>query len=98
MSELPGKPKKMRVGSLSLSPRDLPNPRIESESHCRQGLYQLSYQGSPSASLILNNDKLENTLSEQGGKIHKILKNKGKKKGIKLTRRKLKNLGEGIKT
>ena len=63
----------------------------------------MSYEGSPSASLILNNDKLENRekYSSRTGKkkkkIHKILKNKGKKKCIELTRRKLKNLGEGTK-
>ena len=36
------------VGSFFPSPGDLPNPGIEcSLLHCRQILYQLSYQGSP---------------------------------------------------
>ena len=47
-SEPPGKPKNTGVSSPSLLQGNLPNPRGLNPSllHCRQILYQLSYQGS----------------------------------------------------
>ena len=47
-SEPPGKPKNTGVGSLSLLQRIFPTQEsIWSTLHCRQILYQLSYQGGP---------------------------------------------------
>ena len=42
------------VGSLSLLPEIFPNPRIEGLLHCRQILYQLSYQGRGFNSWVTN--------------------------------------------
>ena len=49
LSEPPGKPKNTGVGSLSLLQEIFPTQESESDwglLHCRQILYQLSYQGS----------------------------------------------------
>ena len=47
-SEPPGKPKNTEVGSLSLLQGNFPTPESnQGLLHCRQILYQLSYQGSP---------------------------------------------------
>ena len=48
LSELPGKPKNTGVGSLSLLQGIFPTQELnQGLLHCRQILYQLSYQGSP---------------------------------------------------
>ena len=48
-AELPGKPKNTGVGSLSLLQRIFLTQELnQGLLHCRQILYQLSYQGSPS--------------------------------------------------
>ena len=48
-AEPQGKPKNTRVGSLSLLQRIFPTQESnQGLLHCRQILYQLSYQGSPS--------------------------------------------------
>ena len=47
-TEPQGKPKNMGMGSLSLLQRNFPTQGLnQSLLHCRQILYQLSYQGSP---------------------------------------------------
>ena len=47
-SETPGNPKNTGVGSLSLLQRLFPTQELnQGLLHCRQILYQLSYQGSP---------------------------------------------------
>ena len=47
-TEPPGKPKNTGVGSLSLLQQIFPNQELnQSLLHCRQILYQLSYEGSP---------------------------------------------------
>ena len=49
-AEPPGKPKNTGVGSLSLLQRIFPTQALNwSLLHCRQILYQLSYQGSPTS-------------------------------------------------
>ena len=49
LSELPGKPKNTGVGSLSfLQGNFLTQESNRGLLHCRQILYELSYQGSPS--------------------------------------------------
>ena len=48
-AELPGKPKNTGVGSLSLLQQIFPTQELNRDLlHCRQILYQLSHQGSPS--------------------------------------------------
>ena len=52
-SEPPGKPKNTGVGSLSLLQGIFPTQESNwGLLHCRQILYQLSYQGSPQAAVI----------------------------------------------
>ena len=52
-TEPPGKPKNTGVGSLSLLQGIFPTQELKcSLLHCRQILYQLSYQGSPLASYV----------------------------------------------
>ena len=47
-AEPPGKPKNTEVGSLSLLQQIFPTQELNwGLLHCRQILYQLSYQGSP---------------------------------------------------
>ena len=47
-SRPPGKPKNTGVGSLSLLQGNFPTQELnQGLLHCRQILYQLSYQGSP---------------------------------------------------
>ena len=47
-AELPGKPKNTGVGSLSLLQQTFPTQESnQGLLHCRQTLYQLSYQGNP---------------------------------------------------
>ena len=50
-----GKPKNTGVGSLSLLQRIFPTQELnQGLLHCRRILYQLSYEGSPEVSAILN--------------------------------------------
>ena len=54
LSEPPGKPKNIGVGSLSLLQEIFPTQELNwGLLHCRWILYQLSYQGSPTHCLIL---------------------------------------------
>ena len=47
-AEPPGKPKNTGVGSLSVRQQIFPTQELNRGlQHCRQTLYQLSYQGSP---------------------------------------------------
>ena len=50
-AEPPGKPKNTGVGSLSLLQQIFQTQELKSLLHCRQILYQLSYQGSPQEGL-----------------------------------------------
>ena len=57
-AEPQGKPKNTRVGSLSLLQRIFPTQVSNlGLPHCRQILYQLSYQGSPKKGLVSKRDK-----------------------------------------
>ena len=54
-SEPPGKPKNTRVGSLTLLQGIFPNQESKlGLLHCRQILYQLSYQGSSEVCNLVN--------------------------------------------
>ena len=57
-AEPQGKPKNTRVGSLSLLQRIFPT-QVSNLGllHCRQIIYQLSYQGSPKKGLVSKTDK-----------------------------------------
>ena len=58
LSEPPGKPKNTGVGSLSLLQGNFPAQELnQGLLHCRQLLYQLSYQRSPSGSLSMECQK-----------------------------------------
>ena len=59
-SEPPGKPKNTEVGSLSLLQGIFPTQESNwGLLHCRQILYQLSYQGSPNCWLPTINSKFQ---------------------------------------
>ena len=52
-SELPGKPRKAGVGSLSLLQGNFPTQKLnQGLLHCRQILYQLSYWGNPNINYV----------------------------------------------
>ena len=56
-SEPPGNPKNTEVGSLSLFQQIFPTQESNQDLlHCRQILYQLSYQGSPYRALRQDNE------------------------------------------
>ena len=64
LSEPPGKPKNTGVGSLSfLQGIFLTQELNQGLLHCRQILYQLSYQGSPSKGKVVPNTSLPQWVS-----------------------------------
>ena len=67
-AEPPGKPKNTGVGSLSLLQQVFPTQeQNQSLLHCRQILYELSYQGSPQKDWITSN------FTEKGGTIQSFI-------------------------
>ena len=68
LSEPPGKPKKTGVGCLSLLQENFPTQEsIWGLLHCRQIVYQLSYQGSP---IVRTKTKLSKLIKKLRAKSH----------------------------
>ena len=76
-AEPQGKPNNTRVGSLSLLQWIFPTQGLnQGLLHCRQILYQLSYQGSPGIRVGLQKKKLEEMNQKQEQQTHEV-RNKG---------------------